>query len=224
MMKRRGVDGTVIGGADAGISFWDGKALEYDEGKRDEGAEKLAGMIARDVAGGAAVLDVAAGTGGVAMKCAAVAGMVEAVDLSPEMIRVAARRLEAAGIGNVNFCLRSAADTGFPDGHFDSVVICNSLQFFEDPEGALAEARRVLKHGGLLVVPTACFGETEELGERARELIREGLPAYSLFTGDTVRGMIGRGGFGTVRSEWIGKDCSVFGMTMPIAYITARRE
>jgi ubiquinone/menaquinone biosynthesis C-methylase UbiE len=46
----------------------------------------------------------------------------------------------------------SADDLPFPDAFFDGVVIAHVIEHLEEPEKALAEARRVLKDGGTLGV------------------------------------------------------------------------
>jgi ubiquinone/menaquinone biosynthesis C-methylase UbiE len=96
-------------------------------------------------------LDVAAGTGEPGLTIAKLAprGRVVLTDLSPEMLAVAARRAEAAGLA-VETIACSADDLPFPDASFDSVSVRFGYMFFPDPTRATAEFVRVLKPGGRL--------------------------------------------------------------------------
>lgn len=78
-------------------------------------------------------------------------GTVHALDLDPEMIAATRTRAEAAGLGNVETCLRDfvAEGTGLPDGGVDYAMLLNILHA-ESPEVLLREAFRVLSPGGKL--------------------------------------------------------------------------
>jgi ubiquinone/menaquinone biosynthesis C-methylase UbiE len=107
-----------------------------------------------EVAPGAAVLDVATGTGAVLIPAAEAAGpegRVIGVDLSPEMAHAANRSIAEHGLAG-----RAEARVGdgehldhLPDDAFDAVLCACSLVFFPDPEQALVEFRRVLRPGGI---------------------------------------------------------------------------
>lgn len=77
------------------------------------------------------------------------------VDLSPEMLRVAAGKGRAAGYP-VGLVAASAGALPFRDGAFDTVATASSLHFWERPEEALREAGRVLRPGGRLLVVDWC--------------------------------------------------------------------
>ncbi|MFD0531896.1 methyltransferase domain-containing protein [Kitasatospora arboriphila] len=99
----------------------------------------------------ARVLETAAGTGAVTRELAAVlpgsTGIVS-TDLSGPMIELAA----ASHTGRpVDFRQADALDLSFPDGSFDAVVCQFGAMFFPDKPRAFAEARRVLRPGGVLL-------------------------------------------------------------------------
>ena len=96
------------------------------------------------------VLDVACGTGVLAAEAARRAGPTGAVtglDLSPEMLAVAARLHPT-----VEWRRGSGDALPFPDGSFDAVVSQFGLMFFPDQVAGLREMRRVLVPGGRLAV------------------------------------------------------------------------
>jgi arsenite methyltransferase len=98
---------------------------------------------------GARVLDVATGTGLVAQAAAALAGpggSVVGIDLAPEMLALARRKL--AGAANVTFQPGDAERLDFSDHSFDVVLCASSLFFVPDMLAALREWRRVLVPGG----------------------------------------------------------------------------
>jgi ubiquinone/menaquinone biosynthesis C-methylase UbiE len=66
------------------------------------------------------------------------------------------RQIEAARQSypqeNIHFLHMDAAQMDFPDRHFDTVCIANSLHHMADPAGVLAEMMRVCKPGGHFIV------------------------------------------------------------------------
>jgi demethylmenaquinone methyltransferase/2-methoxy-6-polyprenyl-1,4-benzoquinol methylase len=99
-----------------------------------------------------ALLDVAGGTGDVAMKYAAAAGQnATAVlcDISPEMIEVGRRRVAKAHLdGRITFAQGNAEALPFPGKSFDAYTIAFGIRNVTHIDKALAEAFRVLKTGG----------------------------------------------------------------------------
>jgi len=105
------------------------------------------------------VLDLAAGTGDLALGAAGrvgPSGRVVAADLTPEMMRIGAER-EAAR--QVTWTAADALELPFVDGSFDRVLIGYGLRNFPDVGRSLREIRRCLRPGGRLV--TLDFGKPE---------------------------------------------------------------
>lgn len=96
------------------------------------------------------VLDVGAGTGANLPHYRA-ADRVVAAEPDPAMRRRLRDRVPAAGVP-VEIDDAGAEDLSHPDGSFDAVVCTLVLCTVTDPVRALAEARRVLRPGGRLVV------------------------------------------------------------------------
>lgn len=104
-----------------------------------------------DLSIGARVLDVATGTGIVALASSEIVGRignVVGIDLSPDMLAVARQKAAAAGIENIEFREGDAEKLDFPDGSFDAVLCASSLFFIPDMLAVLKEARRVLARNG----------------------------------------------------------------------------
>jgi ArsR family transcriptional regulator len=78
------------------------------------------------------------------------------IDSSREMIAVARAKLIAAGVGNAQVRLGDIADLDPAIGAADVVVIHQVLHYFDDPGRMLAQARRLLKpFGEMLIVDFA---------------------------------------------------------------------
>jgi SAM-dependent methyltransferase len=90
-------------------------------------------------------LEVGCGEGRVSRDLAARGHQVTAVDASPTLIRLA-RGADPNGA----YLQSDAAALPFAAGSFDLVVFYNSLMDFDDMEGGVREAARVLRPGGTL--------------------------------------------------------------------------
>ena len=97
------------------------------------------------------VLDVATGTGLVAVEAARLVGpggAVLATDFIPDWEAHVAATSAEAGVINVGFAAMPAEALAFPDVAFDVVYCQFGLMFVPDPVGALREMRRVLRPTG----------------------------------------------------------------------------
>ena len=97
------------------------------------------------------LLDVAGGTGDVALEVAAALGggaTVWCSDLVPEMVAQAAQVAASAGLTNVHCNVSRAESLSFADATFDAVLCRFGIMFFSNPRESVQEALRVLKPGG----------------------------------------------------------------------------
>jgi SAM-dependent methyltransferase len=100
---------------------------------------------------GARVLDVACGVGTTTLLMARQFGLDPVgLDASEANLTVARERTAEAPPVLVEFVRGSAAALPFPDDSFDAVVCECALSTFPDQPAAVAEARRVLKPGGVV--------------------------------------------------------------------------
>ncbi len=105
---------------------------------------------------GQKVLDLAGGTGDLAMKMASMvgpSGQVVLSDINGSMLRRGRERLIDHGIaGNVEYVQANAECLPFPDNTFDCVTMAFGLRNVTDKDKALASIFRVIKPGGRLLV------------------------------------------------------------------------
>jgi ubiquinone/menaquinone biosynthesis C-methylase UbiE/DNA-binding transcriptional ArsR family regulator len=98
------------------------------------------------------VLDIASGDGVVAELVAPHAKSVTCVDASPRVVEAARKRLSE--FENVDVRLGDMHALDLPDGRFELVLMMHALPYSEKPAAAIAEAARVLKRGGRLLICT----------------------------------------------------------------------
>ena len=98
------------------------------------------------------VLDVAAGAGGQTLAAARLAGpggKVLATDISPAILRYAARAATEAGIETVETLEADGENlSALPEGGYDAAISRVGLIYFPDQQAALQGIRRALRPGG----------------------------------------------------------------------------
>jgi demethylmenaquinone methyltransferase/2-methoxy-6-polyprenyl-1,4-benzoquinol methylase len=142
-------------------AVFDSVASRYDlmNDLMSGGAHRLWKQFALSLTGlrpGDAVLDVAGGTGDIAVGLARQvgrAGLVMLTDINAAMLQAGRDRLIDSGlVGNVHCVQADAEQLPFSDGAFNCVTIAFGLRNVTDKARALVSMRRVLKHGGQLLV------------------------------------------------------------------------
>lgn len=109
-------------------------------------AETLAGMVS--ARGTDRAVDLACGTGALAMAFAPRVRWIYGLDLTPAMLAVAQRTARDANVRNVTFTIGNAQQIPFPDGSFDLALSSYALHHVPDAARVIGEMSRVLKPGG----------------------------------------------------------------------------
>jgi SAM-dependent methyltransferase/GT2 family glycosyltransferase/glycosyltransferase involved in cell wall biosynthesis len=107
--------------------------------------------LARHLARGRSVLDIASGEGYGAATLAQVATTVIGIDVSAEAVAHAAESYIAP---NLTFIHGDARQIALPDASVDMVTSFETIEHFLDHQAFLAEIRRVLRPNGLFIVST----------------------------------------------------------------------
>ena len=157
------------------------KSRNYDKTREPVGTEIIVGCFAHAPVSldRTVVLDAGCGTGSYSQALLGYVGRIEAVDLNPGMLEVAARKLAWAE-DRISFHSARIDALPFEDATFDGVMINQVLHHLpdDDPNGFPAHRRvftefaRVLKPGGILTVNT-CSQEQLRHGYWHYHLIRE---------------------------------------------------
>jgi SAM-dependent methyltransferase len=158
------------------LDFDEGASRRLEETYRtpDIVAQRRATVAALRLQPGEHVLDIGAGPGFLAEEMAAVVGRdgaVHGVDVSASMLAIAARRDAGPDGAPLTFAEGDALDLPYEDERFDAVVSTQVYEYIEDMPAALAEARRILRPGGrLLILDTDWDSVVWHSGDRERML------------------------------------------------------
>jgi SAM-dependent methyltransferase len=125
-----------------------GRGEDMEKGHRPVGEQAIALM---QLPNDARVLDIGCGSGWATRLMAeqAIEGRVVGIDISDEMIQVAAEASQ--DFSNIEFKSGSAESLPFSDSEFTHAFSMESLYYYTNILGALREINRVLENGGLLV-------------------------------------------------------------------------
>lgn len=121
-----------------------------------------------------AVLDIGCNAGSFSLVWAEAGCQVSGIDINDDLVRIARERATEAQVA-VDYRVGSAVALPWTDATFDVIVMPELLEHVADWRSCLAEATRVLRRGGLLMVST-----TNRLCPLQEEFT---LPAYSWYPG-----------------------------------------
>jgi SAM-dependent methyltransferase len=137
------------------IGVWDRISQLYLREVDPRFATVVQNVLTRgDLKPGHRVLDLGTGTGSVAIAAAGrvgPGGRVTGVDISPDMLAVARRRIAESGFTNVELREGRAEQLPADNGSCDVLLASLSLMYVIDRAAAAREIRRVLRPGGRLV-------------------------------------------------------------------------
>src|SRR5688572_5394205 len=143
------------------------------------------------------VLDIASGDGVLAELLAPHSHRYVCVDTSPRVVAAAAERLRR--FPNVEVRAGDMHALPFADGSFDLVVLMHALTYAAKPAQAVAEAARVLKRGGRLLLSS--------LAKHEHRAVVEAYSHVNLgFSEKELRKFIDKAGLKVVNSETVTRE------------------
>ena len=151
-----------------------------------KGAEEFVDRLS--ISPGLRVLDVACGTGNLAIPAARKHAQVTGVDIAPNLIEQARQRAAVEGL-HATFEEGDAEQLPYPDAHFDIVMSMFGAMFAPRPDRVACELARVCRPGGTIAManwtPEGFVGKTFSLTSR-HVAPPEGLPAPVLWGSEKV--------------------------------------
>jgi len=133
------------------IVEWDRIAKSFDETRRYPWKECLEFMKGKK----GIALDIACGNGRHIIPFASFVEHVVGIDASAEMIKIAKRNAEEAGIKNASFFVANACFLPFKANTFDSAIFIAGLHNIKGKDTrikALKELHRILKENGMALI------------------------------------------------------------------------
>jgi ubiquinone/menaquinone biosynthesis C-methylase UbiE len=147
------------------------------------------------------VLDVGTGTGRAALALAKRGARVTGLDASAEMLAVAARRAQDAGL-DIAFRQGDAHALPADAAAFDHVVCLRVLMHTPDWRQSLAELCRVARHRVLFDYPAlASAAAIQAFTRRVAHAVGARVEAYRVFSDASVRAALSANGFRIVESH-----------------------
>src|SRR5512145_1490035 len=122
-----------------------------------------------DIPPGAKVLEVGAGTG-TSFPAYPSHCQITGVDLAPDMLARARQKIQENSWSHINVLEMNALDLKFPDNSFDYVMAFHVVTVVPDPVRMVAEAKRVCKPGGRIVIVNHFTSEVPLLGSLTQAL------------------------------------------------------
>ena len=166
-------------------------------------------LVALDLKPGETVLDIGCGPGLLAAQAAAAvgaSGSVQGIDLSEQMLALAARRRESVvGSAPVHFQPGDACALPFAAESFDAAAAVQVYEYVSEMPAALAEVHRVLRPDGrLLVVDTdwdSIVWHSSDAGRMLRVLAAWDEHLVDPYLPRRLAGMLEEAGFTVARCE-----------------------
>jgi ubiquinone/menaquinone biosynthesis C-methylase UbiE len=201
-------------------TFWDSFAKKYDK-FINKIASKTYGIIfdnlAIDTSKSENLLEIATGTGIIALRLSDHITKIIAIDIAPEMIKIAKEKSLQKSISNIDFRIGDSCNLEFQDKTFDTIIASNVLHLLFEPNLALQEMKRVLKDNGQIIIPTYCHGANLKSHIISRLMGLAGFKARTRWTLTSFRDFVRENGFEIIK-EYLIRD------KIPLVYLVAKKE
>jgi SAM-dependent methyltransferase len=177
-----------VTGTGSAADFWSGSSYERIAETYAPIHDRVVDALA--IEPGTPVLDVACGTGGVALRAARAGGDVVGIDISADQLAKARRAADEAGLA-IRFDEGDCQELPYGDAEFSAVPSAFGAIFAPDHERTAAELARVCRLAGRLALTTWPRDEWLKVGERAGRPAPTGPDATDWAREDHVRALLG---------------------------------
>jgi phosphatidylethanolamine/phosphatidyl-N-methylethanolamine N-methyltransferase len=149
-------------------TFWERTARFYDVAvKKGDAADREAvSYIAEFLPADCRLLEAACGTGRFSCALAFKVKHVSCCDYAENMVWQTEKKAKRLGLTNADFSLQDITALHFADDSFDAAVAANVLHLLPTPNEAIRELSRVVRPGGLIIIPNFVNGENGQKGRR----------------------------------------------------------
>lgn len=153
----------------AAQAYFRDNAAEWDRIRALHVDESIVTGAMREVMGGEPIehlVDLGTGTGHVLEVFAPGAKGATGIDMNRQMLAYARARMDRLGLSHVQLRQGDMFNLPVADAAADAVVLHQVLHFLDDPALAVAEAARVMRPGGRLLIVDFAPHDLEELREK----------------------------------------------------------
>lgn len=145
------------------------------------------------------IADLGAGEGMVSQLLANRAEQIWCIDNSPRMVEVGTELARKNNLANLSYKLGDIEEVPLPDRSVDLAILSQALHHAQHPQKAVAEAHRILKPGGSIVV----LDLKEHDFEKARELYAD---VWLGFKESALHGFLKKAGFTKVEINIVARE------------------
>lgn len=160
------------------------------------------------------VLEIATGTGQVALSLSPYCKTIDAIDYSTAMISKARHNMDFLKFQNVNFSVSNAENLPYNSNTYDVVILSNALHTLENPDCVIHEIKRILKPGGKLITANFLHAENTRSMMLIHALTLIGYPIYRTFNESSYHNYLSR-------FDLLLKRCTIIDGIIPLAYVEA---
>lgn len=157
------------------------------------------GHLALRLAPPIVIADLGAGEGLVSQLLARRAKQVWCIDSSPKMVEVGTALAEKNGLANLAYKLGDIEQVPLPAASVDLAILSQALHHAQHPQTAVAEAFRILKPGGQLLI----LDLREHDFEKARELYAD---VWLGFTENALHSFLESAGFNAIEVATVARE------------------
>ena len=133
----------------------------------EEGAAEFVERL--NLQAGQTVLDVACGTGNLALPAARFGALVTGIDIAPNLVEQERANAEAENL-QIQFDVGDAENMPYEDASFDAVITMFGAMFAPRPDVTAGELKRVCRSGGVIAManwtPSGFTGQMFKLGSK----------------------------------------------------------